>query len=79
MSTRDDGGPAFPFPDSASPIEHPGMTVRDYAAIEAMKPLLQGSKTNDMSMFPQLAEIIAKRSYQMADAMIAERNRRASP
>lgn len=32
---RDNGGPAFPFVDSASPHEHQGMSLRDYFAVHA--------------------------------------------
>ena len=33
--TIDTGGPAFPFIDSASPLEHSGMALRDYFATHA--------------------------------------------
>ena len=32
---KDNGGPAFPFVDSASPHEHQGMSLRDYFAVHA--------------------------------------------
>jgi len=32
---KETGGPAFPFIDSASPLEHSGMTLRDYFAAKA--------------------------------------------
>jgi len=48
----------------------PGMTLRDYFAAKAMQGLLSASN-------PLVANIggIAKAAYDMADAMLAERNK----
>jgi hypothetical protein len=56
--------PAFPFIDSASPLEHPGMTLRDYFAAKAMQGMMD-SVCSD--------EYIARAAYKMADAMLAAR------
>lgn len=66
--TTDTGGPAFPFIDSASPLEHPGMTLRDYFAAKAMQGLLA------CPLQPQSGEdMYAKDAYAMADAMLKAR------
>ena len=40
MSTTDDGGPAFPHvcPENVASFGHPGMTLRQYAAIKLCVP-----------------------------------------
>lgn len=55
------GGPAFPFVDSASPLEHPGMTLRNYFAAKAMQ-----------AIYPQDFEYeeTARRAYQQANTML---------
>jgi hypothetical protein len=69
------GGPAFPSFEShlgyGQMLAVGGMTLRDYAAIKAMVALLAGK-------FPITKEIdaeqrIAVAAYQMADAMLKER------
>ena len=73
------GGPAFPLPASTQPNgEHQwheyGMSLRDYFAGQALAGLLT-----------QLAEDefgpghFAKASYEMADAMLAARNKEVAP
>lgn len=67
--TKDTGGPAFPAPAGVSHITEQGMTLRDYAAIEAMQGFLASGN------LPQLTSDsdIAKHSYAMADAMLKAR------
>ena len=60
---KDTGGPAFPFIDSASPLEHPGMTLRDYFAAKAMQALIHKN----------YFDVAAKEAYRMADAMLKAR------
>lgn len=63
-----DGGPAFPSTNDANKeynYLHAGMTVRTYAAIEAMNALLV---QNDVITI----DIIAKKAVLIADALIAE-------
>jgi len=68
---KDNGGPAFPFVDSASPLEHPGMSLRDYFAAKAMQacPMPQGH----MHDVPEVYARIASHAYKMADAMLEAR------
>lgn len=62
------GGPAFPYTDSASPIDHPGMNLRDYFAAKAM----QAAIAHGESQGTKLSQI-AWASYKMADAMLKAR------
>jgi hypothetical protein len=61
--------PAFPFIDSASPLEHPGMTLRDYFAAKAM----QAFTSTEQGQYGD-PDAIAFCSYQLADAMLKARN-----
>lgn len=61
------GGPAFPAHPSALG-DHDGMALRDYFAAKAMQALL----TVDGTVW---LKDHAKRAYDMADAMLAERNK----
>ena len=72
MSAPNTGGPAFPFIDSASPLEHPGMTLRDYFAAKAMQINLY-----QCDCFPDedWRMGVALDSYKMADAMLKARGR----
>ncbi len=70
MKEIETGGPAFPFIDSASPLEHPGMTLRDYFAAKAMQGICSSALLNvDVG-----ATAIADNAYEIADAMLNERN-----
>ena len=71
MSTPiNDGGPAFPvqLADKVSYANQPGMTLRDYFAAAALQGLL--ACPNCEAAF---WESFVGQSYQLADAMIAER------
>lgn len=85
MSATNDGGPAFPehrYFDSgigaygktvtASDAGCGGMTLRDYFAAKAMAhiPALLAAKELNQSV-----ENIAAWSYQVADALLAKRNK----
>ena len=61
---KDTGGQAFPVGSYA------GMTLRDYFAAKAMQGLMSARN-------PILTKIadIAEGAYEMADAMLAERNK----
>lgn len=67
---QDTGGPAFPR-DHASD-GHNGMTLRDYFAAKAMQGIVsmfhRGIRPGDISLM--CADV-----YNIADAMIAERNK----
>lgn len=71
-----DGGSAFPCdvfdPDVDGPEQHEGMSLRDYFAAKALGPMLAFVlKVDDPSQIPD--ESIAKRAYNMADAMLKAR------
>lgn len=75
MSKPEDGGQAFPrtvtkFDDDHDPYvsSYEGMTLRQYAAIKAMQGILASSQ---VWVSPHDFDEIAKRSWGMADAMIA--------
>ena len=65
MSAPDDGGPAFPSQNGH--YFEPGMTLRDWFAGQALAGMLDRA-------YGIKCEIIAARSYEMADAMLAARN-----
>ena len=78
MSKKETGGPAFPtdeeqsysaFDDSLDHFE--GMTLRDYFAGQALCGLLAKYNLNA----PSDQGTIAQMSYELADAMLAERGR----
>ena len=62
----DDGGPAFPNRgvNSHGPSNYDGMSLRDWFAGQA----LAGCNSDDQ-------ELVAKWCYEMADVMLAVRNR----
>ena len=79
MSKDNNGGPAFPSnenKDSCKFNHYEGMTLRDYLAAKAMqqfaKPFMYNIVTNDTADGDAL---VAKRAYQLADAMLAERTK----
>ena len=65
--SRGDGGPAFPFAWSEGQcINDSRKTLRDYFAAKAMEGL--------KAKWPHWApSVVAKESYEMADAMLAAR------
>lgn len=76
---RKDGGPAYPtdtlsalgaaLNNPAMTFKHPGMTLRDYFAGQVLNGLM--SDGCDTDHLPELATV----AYEMADAMLAERER----
>ena len=82
---KNDGGPAFPvsheWQDEKYAVRFPsgGMTLRDYfaaAALPGVQSLVMGAmrnpKASDEILEPQLH---ARLAYEMADAMLAERDK----
>lgn len=75
----DDGGPAFPVPmvpiDNTGgfvSVQFGGMTLRDWFAGQCM----QGASASTQNEIDERgAEIIARESYRMADAMLKARSR----
>ena len=79
MSTET-GGPAFPSTNSVSvggitTNGYPGMTLRDYFAAAAMGRLhiIVPEEANLAGL--EFVDALAKRAYQVADAMLAERDK----
>ncbi len=78
MSTNN-GGPAFPIPvDGVPPIDRQGMTLRDYFAAKAMQAIL--AKWPSMQVtereFIHLTAELAESAFDVAEAMLKERDRR---
>ena len=79
MTTKNNGGPAFPIPTGQS--EHSwhewnacqfGMTLRDYFAAKAM-PAIIGSRAGVSLDIDEFMKNVACISYAMADAMLKAR------
>ena len=62
---KNDGGPAFP---TTIDLCDKGISIRDYFAAKAMQGLIIGEDDFEY-------DTIAKSSYKLADAMLAERNK----
>lgn len=76
------GGPAFPLIHSESMktlIEQGGITVRDYFAAKAMQAFISNEKISKgpwlTEHLPKIFSHTAKAAYDMADAMLANRNK----
>ena len=72
MNTKPNGEPAFPVHDD--PETFTGMSLRDYFAAKAI-PLAWKTFADGWSPDDLTPENIAKSAYQIADAMIAEREK----
>ena len=66
MTTKDTGGPAFPAPAGCG--QDTGMTLRDYFAAKAMQGKMACPYKTQSG-----ADVYARDSYAIADAMLAER------
>jgi hypothetical protein len=75
MEMKLTGGSAFPnegFNGWGSPES--GMTLRDYFAAKAMQALITSRHTNyENGWYDE--DVVASSSYNMAEAMLAERNK----
>lgn len=76
MTTKHDGGPAFPaqpiyhYPDGSAIVhEQGGMTLRDYFAAKAIQGILS------VRLPEGELHSAAQYAYSVADAMLAERSR----
>lgn len=69
MRDRTDGGPAFPAQPDADPAGW-GMSLRDYFAGQALIGL-----TLHRDMYGWTPEGVATAAYNLADAMLAERDK----
>ena len=68
MIETKDGGSAFPLSGPLTTSDNLGMTLRDYFAAKAMQSLVALDHTNNIN--------IAIWSYEIADAMLAEREKK---
>jgi hypothetical protein len=78
MSTHNDGGPAFPVPDTYHPngqVQYGscGMSLRDYFAGQAMQGFCADPTNHQVFNGHDDA---ADSAYQLADAMLAARERK---
>jgi hypothetical protein len=67
IDTINDGGPAFPLKGPLT-SDSLGMSLRDYFAAKAMQSLVALDNANNIN--------IAIWSYEIADAMLAEREKK---
>jgi hypothetical protein len=85
MSDINTGGPAFPrapftYIDNSNGLdwavrEQSGMTLRDYFAAKAMQSTLADNAYVERTETPaEWLAIVAKASYEMADAMLKARD-----
>lgn len=77
MSTRDDGGPAFPLigaevDHDAHERAYSGMSLRDYFAAKALPQVIIACVRDDREGLSH-EEYFAGKAYALADAMLAER------
>ena len=73
----EDGGPAFPVMEQydvgGRRLDSPGMTLRDYFAAAALQGWIHGYV--EVNARPMPRSEIARGCYDLADAMLAERNK----
>lgn len=85
MNDTKTGGPAFPVADpfavKCPPTDaealrlQQGMTLRDYFAAKAMPTvIIDWLQTGDIFQDPEIAEVIARDCYIVADAMLKARS-----
>lgn len=67
IDTINDGGPAFPLKEPLT-SDYLGMSLRDYFAAKAMQSLVALDHASNIN--------IAIWSYEIADAMLAERDKK---
>lgn len=82
MSESENGGPAFPT-DSAGRVgaftwHYEGLSMRDWFAGQALAGYIAASAVEAMFDTNASHEEAACRSYQLADAMLAERQKGSS-
>jgi hypothetical protein len=82
-SNTDDGGPAFPLDinDDVSGRVNVGMSLRDYFAAKAMQSMTAGPGARMVAdrdgRYDETnwAEVVAMNAYEIADAMLAHRQK----
>lgn len=82
MSTPNDGGPAFPSPTDRFPdgcvnawMEY-GMSLRDWFAGEAIKGICDVCQFDTPEPMESREQMLARKCYSFADAMLAARERK---
>lgn len=70
MTTKNDGGPAFP--GAVNHAAPPGMSLRDWFAGQAMIAITNGGNG---WVSPADITYLASRAYEVADALISEREK----
>lgn len=76
MSNIKDGGPAFPVMDEAPEHgQHYGISARDYFAAKAMQGFLSGHISHYGHENHWEYKALASEAYDMADAMLAARDK----
>ena len=79
MSTQDTGGSAFPNTKSSGlgfDINANGMTLRDYFAAKAMQQFAYPTMYSIITSSTEDGDtLVAKRAYELADAMLVERDK----
>jgi hypothetical protein len=90
MSDKDNGGPAFPVATqqsgsgeyghqcAANEWQFPGISTRDYFAAKALPQVIATCASDTRKPGESPEDYFARRSYMLADAMIAVRNEAAS-
>ena len=88
---KNDGGPAFPGGEAVMEIHMTGpdgiedvrtispptgLSIRDWYAGQAMRSLLDSSDNVSDDHLPELWQAVSEQSYDLADAMLAEREKR---
>lgn len=73
MSDIDDGGPAFPCPETEKYHPQFGMSLRDWFAGMALPACTHVCTPLECETGESMHGMIARRSYELADAMIAAR------
>lgn len=68
---KKDGGPAFPIAAESYNASTCGISIRDFFAAKAMQALFD----SDAGHSPAECTMIAQEAYEMADAMLAERDK----
>ena len=78
MTEKNDGGPAFPSEGEGfgNPKYHaPGMSLRDYFAGQALSGMLTQAEAKSIEFLPGLYKTCAKAAYDIADALLAQREK----
>ena len=68
MSTKPDGGPAYPVAFTTTPLQ--GMSLRDYFAANAVAGIFASTEYFNGEWGHSM---LAQQAYELADAMLAER------